>query len=451
MMMNSFKTSKEGGEEYISSPINDEMGAQEEGNTIIAPLMNKYDSLVTSIDRMLDEIEPSVTSEYCIYQVPQKIRKLNEEAYNPFVISIGPFHHGDERFRSMEVFKKRYFKKVVRRDDGVHLKKYIEFLKNCEASIRQCYSEIIEMDSDEFVTMILVDGCFIIELLLRRYYMDFRDTDHSILSATRLSSDIRRDLLLLENQIPFFVLKEIFNLAMTNFEPLPLLDLTLYFFEEYNRQQKPPADFISIKHFTDLILILHRPTSHKQVKEFKYTSSAIELNEAGVKFTTGSSNCLLDIKFSDGVLEIPCITLYDNTESLIRNLMALELCHYPGNSYMIDYFFFMDFLLNTPKDVDLFIQNGIIENWLGDSKQAANLFNNVNKNCSITSSNFYFSSLCEELNAYCKVPRHTWKAILKRDYFSSPWRTASTSAAIVLLVLTFIQTVCSILGVAKGN
>ncbi|KAM7493076.1 hypothetical protein LguiB_027685 [Lonicera macranthoides] len=451
MMVNSFKTSKERGEEYISSPINDEMGAQEQYNTIIAPLMNKYDSLATSIDRMLDEIEPSGTSEYCIYRVPQKIRKLNEEAYNPHVVSIGPFYHGDERFRSMEVFKKRYFKKLVRRSTGVCLKNYIEFLKYCEASIRQCYSEIIEMDSDKFETMMLVDGCFIIELLLRTYYTDFRDADHSILSATRLWNDINCDLILLENQIPFFVLEGIFNLAMIDFEPLPLLDLTLYFFEDYNIQQKPSACFISINHFTDLILILHRPTSQREVKKFKYTSSATELNEAGVKFTAGSSNCLLDIKFSDGVLEIPCITLYDKTESLIRNLMALELCHYPGNSYMIDYFFFMDFLLNTPKDVDLFIQNGIIENWLGDSKQAANLFNNVNKNCSITSSNFYFSSLCEELNAYCKVPRHKWKAILKRDYFNSPWRTASTSAAIVLLVLTFIQTVCSILGVAKGN
>ncbi|KAM7490190.1 hypothetical protein LguiA_033111 [Lonicera macranthoides] len=451
MMVNSFKTSKEGGEEYISSRITDEMGAQEECNTIIAPLTNKYDSLVTSVDRMLDEIEPSVTSEYCIYRVPQKIRKLNKEAYNPRVVSIGPFHHGDERFRSMEVFKKRYFKKVVRRDSGVHLKNYIEFLKYCEASIRQCYSEIIEMDSDEFVTMMLVDGCFIIELLLRRYYMDFRDADHSILSATRLRNDIYRDLILLENQIPFFVLEGIFNLAMTNFKPLPLLDLTLYFFENYIIQQKSPPGFISIKHFIDLILILNRPTSQREVKEFKYTRSATELNEARVKFTAGSSNCLLDIKFSDGVLEIPCITLYDNTETLIRKLMALELCHYSGDSYMIDYFFFMDFLLNTPQDVDLLIHNGIIENWLGDSKQAADLFNNINKNCVIIGSNFYFSALSEELNAYCKVPSHKWKATLKHDYFSSPWRTASTSAAIVLLVLTFIQTVCSILGATKGN
>ncbi|KAM7490187.1 hypothetical protein LguiA_033108 [Lonicera macranthoides] len=439
MMVNSFKTSRERREEYISSLITDEMRAQEE-----------CDTLVTSIDGMLDEIEPSVTSKYSIYQVPQKIRKLNEEAYNPRVVSIGPFHHDDERFKSMEVFKKRYFKKLVRRN-GVHLKNYVEFLKYCEASIRQCYSEIIEMDSNKFVTMMLVDGCFIIELLLKRYYRDYRDADHSILSAPRLWNDIYRDLILLENQIPFFVLEGIFNLAMTNFYLTPLLNLALYFFEDYNVQQKPPASFISIKHFTDLILILHRPTSQREVKEFQYASSATELDEAGVKFTMGSSNCLLDIKFCDGVLEIPHIMLSDKTESLIRNLMALELCHYPADSYMIDYFFFMDFLLNTPKDVDLLIQNGIIKNWLGDSKQAAGLFNNLNKNIVIISSNFYFSSLCEKLNAHCKVTRHKWKAMLKRDYFCSPWRTASTSAAIVLLALTFIQTVCSVLSAAKGN
>ncbi|KAM7490185.1 hypothetical protein LguiA_033106 [Lonicera macranthoides] len=451
MMVNSFKRSDERGEEHISSPITDEMGAQEECDTNIAPSTNKYDSLVTSIDRMLDEIEPSVTSEYCIYRVPQKIRKINEEAYNPRVVSIGPFHHGDERFRSMEVFKKRYFKKVVRKDGGVHLKKYIEFLKCCEASIRQCYSEIIQMDSDKFVTMMLVDGCFIIELLLGTCFEDFRDIDHSILSSARLWNDIYRDLILLENQIPFFVLEGIFNIAMTDFELPPFLILALCYFDQYNVQQKPPTCFKSIKHFTDLILILHRPMPQREVEEFQSACSATELNEAGVKFTTGSSNCLLDIKFSDGVLEIPCISLYDKTESLIRNLMALELCHYSEDSYMIDYFSFMDFLLNTPKDVDLLIQNGIIKNWLGDSKQAAGLFNNLNKNIVILSSNFYFSGLCKELNAHCKVTRHKWKAMLKRDYFCSPWRTASTSAAIVLLALTFIQTVCSVLSAAKGN
>jgi hypothetical protein len=33
----------------------------------------------------------------CIYKVPDPLRKLNEEVYNPQVISIGPFHHGKKK------------------------------------------------------------------------------------------------------------------------------------------------------------------------------------------------------------------------------------------------------------------------------------------------------------------------------------------------------------------
>jgi hypothetical protein len=37
---------------------------------------------------------------------------VNEEAYTPEAISIGPFHHGDERLESMEN-KVTYFKIFV--------------------------------------------------------------------------------------------------------------------------------------------------------------------------------------------------------------------------------------------------------------------------------------------------------------------------------------------------
>jgi hypothetical protein len=45
-----------------------------------------------------------------------------------------------------------------------------------------------------------------------------------------------------------------------------------------------------------------------------YTAS--QLQETGVKFKVGSSEGLFDLKFTNGVLEIPRLTLYENTESL---------------------------------------------------------------------------------------------------------------------------------------
>ena len=39
---------------------------------------------------------------------------------------------------------------------------------------------------------------------------------------------------------------------------------------------------------------------------------------------------------------------------------------------------------------------------------------------------------------------HKWKAKLWRQYFSTPWRAASTGAAIILLLFTAIQAICSL-------
>ncbi|KAM7493034.1 hypothetical protein LguiB_027643 [Lonicera macranthoides] len=132
---------------------------------------------------------------------------------------------------------------------------------------------------------------------------------------------------------------------------------------------------------------------------------------------------------------MPCFRLEDNTKTFIRNLMTLELCHYPSDSYIIDYIIFMDDLINTSEDVDLLTKNGILVNWLGDSKAAANLFNSLSINIVFDDYNFFFSHICEKLYEYYKVPKHKWKATLRRDYFGTRWKTASTVAAILLLYI----------------
>ncbi|MBW4919545.1 DUF247 domain-containing protein, partial [Klebsiella pneumoniae] len=56
----------------------------------------------------------------------------------------------------------------------------------------------------------------------------------------------------------------------------------------------------------------------------------------------------------------------DRTETIFRNLVAYE--KYIGNSDFTDYLFFMDCLINSPKDVELLRHRGIIENMLGDDE-----------------------------------------------------------------------------------
>lgn len=164
-----------------------------------------------------------------------------------------------------------------------------------------------------------------------------------------------------------------------------------------------------------------------------------------MKFKVGSSKCLFDLKFTNGVLEIPCFRIYRDTDSFVRNLVGLEQCHYLSDAYITDYFRVMDFLIDTPKDVDLLVRKGILINWLGDSNAVATLSNNLCKRIFISDTNFNYCCLCNDLNTFYEDRRQRWKVILRRDYFSNPWRTTTTIAAIILLVLTFTQTVCSII------
>ena len=105
----------------------------------------------------------------------------------------------------------------------------------------------------------------------------------------------------------------------------------------------------------------------------------------------------------------------------------------------------MDHLINTAKDVELLVKKKIMENWLGDHHAAATLVNKLNWQILQSGGTNHYSNLFRKLNAYYEVPHHSWKATLKHEYFRSPWRGASTVAAVILLLLTAIQTVYSII------
>jgi hypothetical protein len=65
---------------------------------------------------MMESSEPPLSPECCIYKVPINLCKVNEKPYTPQVILIGTFHHGDERFETMEkLIKVTYFKRFVQK------------------------------------------------------------------------------------------------------------------------------------------------------------------------------------------------------------------------------------------------------------------------------------------------------------------------------------------------
>jgi hypothetical protein len=320
---------------------------------------------------------------------------------------------------------------------------YIQVVKEKEARLRSCYAETIQFSSDEFVKIILVDAAFIIEVLLRYNLREAKND--CIFNKPWMLQDVWPDLQLLENQLPLFILEDLFEpckitVSSQQNARLSIIELSHNFFKKIMHLEGTDDRFKNIRsskvvHFVDLLRHLHLTLKQQPKGKIQTltTPTITDLHEAGVRFNVGSSRNFFEIQFSEGILEIPKLILSDETELSILNLLAFEQLHYM-ESDINDYVTIMDFLVNTPKDVDLLVKYRIVENRLGgDSNEGSTLINKLGKVAIVDDNNFCFASLCEELTNYCRSPWHEWKANLKQNYFNTPWASAS--------VIAFAQTV----------
>ncbi|KAI9124778.1 hypothetical protein K1719_004105 [Acacia pycnantha] len=339
-------------------------------------------------------------------RVPITLRGLKEEAYTPKVVSIGPFHYGNEMLQDMEKHKEILFKRFIKRAMS-SLDDLVLFVRHFEPKVRASYSETIKLTEQELVEMTLMDAGFIIEyFLMLDEEHDVEDNYDAKLSQLWLVDSIFSDLILLENQLPFFVIEEIFNKAFPHdcCSSLPsFLTCTVKGFNLYIPYNLEPTPDIQIRHFTDLLRSCHLqermppryPFSEGVLKSHILSYNANALQEAGIKLksNTDSTSGLLDLKFSGHNLEIPQLLVDGKTEILFRNMIALEQCHYPDASYITDYALVLD----------------------------------------------------------SSYRRHRMMATLRRDYCNTPWHTVASIAGILLLVLTIVQTIFSVLQVVLNK
>ena len=208
---------------------------------------------------------------------------------------------------------------------------------------------ISKLNSDNYVKMIMLDARFIIVFFLisklpREWgcYQEF----------TVLLEWLRDDMLLLENQLPFFIIEELYNFAFASRSNyLSFTRLTFEYFVYYNSKKMSPDDpNFETKHLLDLLRTFFLPQSQrlpqrKCGKNVMHLYSVSQLHKAGVKFKLSSSKCIFDLKFKNGVLKIPSFKVYHGIEPYIRNLVVLEQCHYFSNAYFTNYIHVMDFLI----------------------------------------------------------------------------------------------------------
>ncbi|THG05823.1 hypothetical protein TEA_026434 [Camellia sinensis var. sinensis] len=392
-------------------------------------------SITIGIDEKLTQISPS-PSECCIFRVHKQLRGVNEKAYEPETVAIGPYHRGKHSLQMMEEHKLRYLKLLLKRKNESSADKYVTAIASLEQEARRCYAEPISLSPDEMIEMLILDGCFIIELVWNFEIACLRDKNDPIFKMDQIDNSLQRDLMLFENQLPFFILYELFDLIEIPNNHNKLIRLALCFF----------SDLLPDRGHSDLVLgIVPNGDGSNKKGNWRFIPNTIELQEAGVKLVKIEGASLFDIKFEYGVMKIPPLTIEDRTESFFRNLTAYEQ-YCPDNqlTYITDYVGFMDCLIDSPKDVEILSRRGIIDNWLGDDEVVSTIFNKFSDAVTGPTSHFQYADIVNRVNIHCGKRRNRWMAMLNRNYLNSPWAFISILAALVLLLLTSTQTVFTV-------
>uniref|UniRef100_A0A0E0MMD9 Uncharacterized protein n=1 Tax=Oryza punctata TaxID=4537 RepID=A0A0E0MMD9_ORYPU len=403
--------------------------------------------------------EYALWTKHSVHRVPAAVKDLHPHAYRPQVVSLGPFHHGDPRLLPMEPHKLRAVSRFVGRSG-----RPVEMMRTAK----------------------LVAGGGMLDEASGGGYA-YNDPVFGRHGALYMVPYVRRDMLIVENQLPLLLLQKLVAVETgKDSQDMLLADSGVYMKKvdvEYEVKKMvlrfispscktPPAKEHRALHPLDLFresLLSdqnQRPRGdrgggggagrddrrHDDDEEANggIIRSAAELYEAGIRFRRSPTASLHDVTFRRGVLTLPFVVVDDSTEYTFLNLMAFERLHAGAGNDVTAYVFFMDNIIDTSRDVALLTSKGIIQNAVGSDKAVARLFNALSKDVALDAGG-ELDAVERAVNRYCRKPCHVWRANLVHTYFRSPWAFMSLAAAVFLLAMTVTQTVYTVLPFYRGG
>ncbi|CAL9247321.1 unnamed protein product [Arabidopsis halleri] len=414
----------------------------------------------------------------CIFRVPESFVAMNPEAYKPKVVSIGPYHYGENHLKMIQQHKFRFLHLFLdkAKKNGVDELALLKAVMDLEEEIRKSYSEDLGESSEKLVYMMILDGCFILMLfLIVSRTIDLSEEKDPIFTIPWILSSIQSDLLLLENQVPFFVLQTLFVESKIGLSS-DLNRMAFHFFKSSIDKQgsywEKHRDF-KAKHLLDLIRETFLPNI-RSVGESETTSSPhVQLHEGnsgkvlssdstgvplilsakrlrlqGIKFRPRRSeeDSILDIILKKNRLQIPLLRFDGFISSFFLNCVAFEQFYTDSSNELTSYIVFMGCLLNDEEDVT-FLRNDklIIENHFGSNNEVSEFFKTISKDVVFEVHTSYLKDVFKGVNEYTKRWYNGLWAGFRHTHFESPWTCLSSFAVVFVILLTMLQSTVAIL------
>lgn len=170
------------------------------------------------------------------------------------------------------------------------------------------------------------------------------------------------------------------------------------------------------------------------------------LARCGVRFTAAAEGEGIEgIAFdrATATLRLPVITLDANTEVVLRNLVAYEAVAVRGPLVLARYTELMNGIVDTPKDVKILRQSGVVVNHLKSDREAADMWNGMCRAIRLGKVPRLDAAILE-VNAHRSRRAAARAQKLLKKYVFRSWRILTLLAAVVLLLMTAMQTFCTV-------
>ncbi|KAI7996769.1 UPF0481 protein [Camellia lanceoleosa] len=425
-----------------------------------------------------------------IQKVPQMLLQVGTEStkkcYEPQLVSIGPYHHENTNLKPFEKFKFQFTKEYVNSCGSYSINDLYDKVADVAIEARNCYAEgtnIDDTNDTDFTRMMFLDGCFILQYI---HYMTHKNEQAKMKMKNHDKAFVERDLFLLENQLPFKVLRALMtmNSEFAGEEGLKLINKFIQdtrpgpplpsFWESVencitnitcrlptqknitNRRKeeskKSNSQLVEPAHLLELMhrqLIGTSGTENGRGGNNWYSYRSVqELKTAGIKFRPNKmGTCVTDVRYEPliirAILRLPPMKIDDSTQSLLLNLAAYEMCpDSPDDFGVTSYIWFMDTLIDHADDVKELRKKGILLNYLGSDEEVAGLFNEIAKNL-VPNSQAYVD-VQDQIEKHYKNKVRLWMTEWLHTHFDTPWTTLAFLGAILAIVLSFIQTYIAI-------
>lgn len=537
----------------LTQSINSNLGG-------LNPLLRVYEhEWIESVIQILEEEneEYGEQTPARIFTVPKTLLSDKEEAYVPHLVAIGPYHQKHPDLYPMMRYKISSAKRTQKVLKTRQIRDVVQRFKEMEYRIRACYDRFIDIRGETLAWMMAVDASFLLEYLqIYTKVVTFTKVpnymSHLVDCSRRKSGHqtILRDIIMLENQIPLFVLKEFLSFcqiekpneflaetlkgvckvlspikSMGNFpsrdeelfeKSTHLLDLLYHtllpcskgqgmvVIEIEDREEKKRAlddrgdrkeAFSSVLNklaspLSALARYLKQAATSKEfsvlvklplqiVKKVTHSSkgktienlvalaeevaeevdmvdakeppidetvipSVTKLSSVGIKFcpTKGGLNATKFDK-DTATFYLPIIVMDENSDVVLRNLLAYEASVAPEIMALSRYIELMNGIIDTEEDVKLLKESGIILNHLRGDMEVANMWNSMCKSVK-TAKVPVLDDAIESMNTFYFSKLKVKVASIMKKYVFNSWKCLVFLAANFFLLLTTVQAVCSV-------